>query len=307
MAALYSRHGQDPCAGRGRARCGRGVAIPGGRVRVALDGSGTWPRYFFRVTDYDALEADRARQRAQPGSAAGADVPLTRETATDAATPSTPAPAAAPSTPAAHANDEPPAAAGSKAGSWTDFRGPARDGRTESRFAPTGRRRAAAVVEAADRPRLRVVRRRRRPRVHDRAAAQSGSGRPPTTSRPAASCGPTAGTGEFVEVDGRRRSARDADLARAAASTRSARAGELRCLDAATGTLIWRRNILADNDAANLHWGMAGVAADRRRQGDRAAGRARGHDRWSRTHKMHRRAASGRRSTTVRRTRRRCW
>jgi outer membrane protein assembly factor BamB len=33
--------------------------------------------------------------------------------------------------------------------------------------------------------------------------------------------------------------------------------GELRCLESATGKLIWNKNILADNGAVNLHWGMA--------------------------------------------------
>ena len=33
--------------------------------------------------------------------------------------------------------------------------------------------------------------------------------------------------------------------------------GELRCLDAATGRLVWRTNILADAGANNLQWGMA--------------------------------------------------
>jgi outer membrane protein assembly factor BamB len=33
--------------------------------------------------------------------------------------------------------------------------------------------------------------------------------------------------------------------------------GELRCLDAANGRLVWRLNILDDNGAANLDWGMA--------------------------------------------------
>ncbi|MBI5280761.1 MAG: PQQ-like beta-propeller repeat protein [Candidatus Solibacter usitatus] len=33
--------------------------------------------------------------------------------------------------------------------------------------------------------------------------------------------------------------------------------GEFRCLDAATGALIWRRNILEDNASPNLQWGMA--------------------------------------------------
>ncbi|MGH9660153.1 MAG: PQQ-binding-like beta-propeller repeat protein, partial [Bryobacteraceae bacterium] len=34
-------------------------------------------------------------------------------------------------------------------------------------------------------------------------------------------------------------------------------AGELRCLDAAAGKPLWRRNILDDNAAANLQWGMS--------------------------------------------------
>lgn len=34
--------------------------------------------------------------------------------------------------------------------------------------------------------------------------------------------------------------------------------GELRCLEAATGKAIWNKNILSDNGAANLKWGMAG-------------------------------------------------
>jgi outer membrane protein assembly factor BamB len=33
--------------------------------------------------------------------------------------------------------------------------------------------------------------------------------------------------------------------------------GELRCLDAQTGRRIWSKNILSDNGAANLHWGMS--------------------------------------------------
>lgn len=34
--------------------------------------------------------------------------------------------------------------------------------------------------------------------------------------------------------------------------------GELRCLEAASGKTIWRKNILEENGAANLQWGMAG-------------------------------------------------
>jgi outer membrane protein assembly factor BamB len=41
--------------------------------------------------------------------------------------------------------------------------------------------------------------------------------------------------------------------------------GELRCLDATTGKMVWRTNILQDAGAKNLNWGMAGsplVAGD---------------------------------------------
>src|SRR5205085_590876 len=33
--------------------------------------------------------------------------------------------------------------------------------------------------------------------------------------------------------------------------------GEFQCLDARTGALIWRRNILVENGAENLQWGMS--------------------------------------------------
>ncbi len=33
--------------------------------------------------------------------------------------------------------------------------------------------------------------------------------------------------------------------------------GELRCLDAGTGAVVWRKNILSENGAENLDWGMA--------------------------------------------------
>ena len=33
--------------------------------------------------------------------------------------------------------------------------------------------------------------------------------------------------------------------------------GELRVIDARTGTTVWRKNILSDNGARNLEWGMA--------------------------------------------------
>jgi hypothetical protein len=38
---------------------------------------------------------------------------------------------------------------------------------------------------------------------------------------------------------------------------RAGREGKLRCLAASTGALVWRRNILTENNASNLQWGMA--------------------------------------------------
>jgi outer membrane protein assembly factor BamB len=35
--------------------------------------------------------------------------------------------------------------------------------------------------------------------------------------------------------------------------------GELQCLEAATGKLIWKKNILSDNGAGNLQWAMSGA------------------------------------------------
>ena len=227
-----------------------------GGVRVALDGSGTWPRYIFRVTDFDALEADRARQRPQPGAAAAADIPLTREAAPDGATPSTPAPAAALSTPLTPTNDEPPAAAGSTEGSWTDFRGPARDGRTDERIRtswpagglpllwkqPIGLGYASFV--AAD-GRAFTIEQRRRQEVVSAYDVETGH-----------ELWTHGWDGEFTEGMG-------GDGPRATPTYHAGRLyalgalGELRCLDAATGKMVWRRNILEENGAPNLQWGMS--------------------------------------------------
>src|SRR4029453_9140915 len=93
-------------------------------VRFAVDGSGMMPRFWSRAPNYDALEADRARQRDQ--------LPSTPPAAVESvASPSTPPPDAAPSpTPVeAPARPEPKTIARSRKGFWPDFRGPNRDGR----------------------------------------------------------------------------------------------------------------------------------------------------------------------------------
>ena len=82
-------------------------------------------------------------------------------------------------------------------------------------------------------------------------------------------------------------------------------AGELRALRADSGAAVWRTNILRDAGADNLQWGMSASPLDRRRQGDRAAGRPR-RARWSPTARPPARWC-GRRSTISRPTSRRCW
>jgi hypothetical protein len=63
--------------------------------------------------------------------------------------------------------------------------------------------------------------------------------------------------------------------------------GDLRCLEARTGKLVWSKNILSDNGAQNLQWGMSGSP-------------------WPPTTSSRERR-SGNRSTTGRLTPRPCW
>src|SRR5262245_44990118 len=88
-------------------------------LRIALDGTGRWPRFIRHVPDYDALEADRARQRDR-----FADAPA----ATSSAPPAAGDPVAQAVTSLVPQSDgSGPNVA--RAGYWPDFRGPNRDGR----------------------------------------------------------------------------------------------------------------------------------------------------------------------------------
>lgn len=98
-----------------------------GGVRIAMDGSGAWPRFLSTRPNYDALEADRARQRRQPAPV----VAIARDAESQ---PAAPAPSVEIPQPAAEAA-VPPAKSGVGTGvgrprdSWPDFRGSGRDGR----------------------------------------------------------------------------------------------------------------------------------------------------------------------------------
>ena len=232
-------------------------------VRIGLDGSGMMPRFVSTAPDYDALEADRARQRQQSAAAgetsrAGATPAVTSvapptgvAAVGTAAEPSTPATAAT----AATSPGTPPVP--DARGGWPDFRGRNRDGRYDAApirtdwpkeglpllwKQPIGLGYASFVVAGG---RAFTIEQRRRQEVV--AAYLVETGRELWTN---------SWEGEFVEGMG-------GDGPRATPTYDEGRVyalgalGEFRCLDAATGAVIWRKNILEENGAANLDWGMA--------------------------------------------------
>lgn len=244
----------------------------GGR-RISRDGSGIWPRLFSSAPDYDELEAHRARQR--QGSASVAERAERGASATTLTSSSAEVPPAGRETPVPDAaRAEAPTVEASKkslevstdakggsaaGGIWSDFRGPGRDGRYQGggiRTAwppkgppqlwkqPVGLGYASFVVADG---RAFTIEQRRRQEVA--SAYDVDTGRELWTN---------AWDGEFVEAMG-------GDGPRATPTYHDGRIyalgaiGELRCLDARTGRLIWRRDILADNGATNLSWGMSGA------------------------------------------------
>jgi hypothetical protein len=133
-------------------------------LRVALDGSGIWPRFVMRSPDYDALEASRAGQHQRPlppppDASRQSFEPEGRSAVVpgNAADNLTPPAAAAASLARGHVTRILARLPGTQPGRTLP-----RD-RDPNRLAP---RRAPAAVEAADRARLRVVCRRRGPCVH---------------------------------------------------------------------------------------------------------------------------------------------
>jgi outer membrane protein assembly factor BamB len=217
-------------------------------VRIGFDGSGVVPRFPSTGPDYDALEAHRARQRELRPAVDAADPP---PTVPDPAAPA--APSAAP----ASAGAEHVSGSDRRSGvpEWPDFRGPRRyDHRAAVRTdwpaaglpplwkQPIGLGYASFTVGEG---RAFTIEQRREQEVV--AAYDLETGRELWTVR---------WGGEFRETLG-------GDGPRATPTFHEGRLyalgalGELRCLDAATGAVLWRRNILEDAGATNLEWGMA--------------------------------------------------
>jgi len=223
--------------------------------RLALDGSGKVPRFVTKV-DFAALEADRARQspdsQVLPGTG-NANTAATPAEPPAAAVSNTAAEVAAPALVAQSAVSERP----SPGEGWSDFRGPNRDGR----YAATGIRTSwpreglrrlwkqpvgggYASFVVADGRAFTIEQRRDREVV---AAYDVQSGHELWTH------GWTANFQEGMGGDGPRATPTYHDGRIYALGAE----GELRVLDAAKGALVWRRNILTENGASNLSWGMS--------------------------------------------------
>lgn len=214
-------------------------AIKLGLVYTRVDGSGMPSVTMKKPTvgpDYDALERSRAAQAKDLVEAAPTTVinPVADKAVT------------------APLVTKPP-----QSGLWTDYRGPNRDGRyTETAILtkwpdlglrllwhqPAGAGYASFVAVNG---RAYTIEQRRKQEVV--AAYDVAKGRELWTN---------AWDAEFRESMG-------GDGPRATPTYHDGRvyalgaAGELRCLDAANGSVVWRKNILEDNQATNLQWGMS--------------------------------------------------
>src|SRR5215218_5108308 len=242
------------------------VVVLGGVGAYILFGTG-------RATDpgteahYAELERQRAAQRASapatdaPAAAidpqAGQPADLNAQpAAADAAQPADPGAQAASAAPAAGQPAAAPAAAPSRRNYWTNFRGPARDGRydeqpirtnwqgglTQLWKQPSGG--GYSSFSVADGVAYTIEQRRRQEVV---AAYQVETGRELWTHAWDAFYNDSTGDGP--------RSTPTWHEGRLYALGAT---GELRCLDARTGRLIWSKNILKENGASNIPWGMAG-------------------------------------------------
>lgn len=212
----------------------------------------TWRNSSNHDDQYAALEQHRAQQQAQAASG----------NAQPATAPNAGAPAAPGASPAANGQ---PATAGATAETasahvtknyWTNFRGPNRDGRYDE-MAVVSAWPAQGLTPIWKQPigvgygsftvadgRAYTIEQRRRQEVV--AAYDFASGRELWTQGWNAEYTDSTGDGPRTTPtwdDGR---------LYALGAT-----GELRCLDAKTGAVIWGKNILSDNSASNLQWAMA--------------------------------------------------
>lgn len=224
-------------------------------LRVERDGSGMMPMLSFEKggdAHYAELERNRAQQAQLPPIAQDAN-PTPPATAPEPAK----SVSAPPAEPAASADAEPPPTPKPTNAYWTDFRGPKRDGvyaemdiltlwpaqgLPQLWKQPVGGGYASFVAAGG---RAFTIEQRRSQEVV--ATYDLETGRELWTH---------SWDADFRESMG-------GDGPRATPTWHEGRLyalgalGELRCLDARSGKLIWNRNILADAQTTNLQWGMS--------------------------------------------------
>lgn len=228
---------------------GVAVLVFGFGLRLVQYGGGTpRPTFTSRASHDAALERHRSAQEAT----------APRPVAPATSTPAAPTPAASPSAPAPSATSPPaekPRAAVDAY--WTDFRGPSRDGKYDQR----------AILTAWPQDGLRPV--WKQPIGGGYASFAIADGRLFTiehrfdkelvvsydaeTGRELWTRGAVAGNRGGID-DGPRATPTWQDGRLYALGVE----GELYALDARTGAPVWQRNILTDNGASNLTYGMAG-------------------------------------------------
>jgi outer membrane protein assembly factor BamB len=216
---------------------------------------------------YAALERHRASQQGQaapaadPGAPPAADPQASPGAAAAAqAVPPGAQPAADPAAQAAAQAPagQPAAAPAARRNYWTNFRGPARDGRYDEQPVRTNWQGGLPLLwkqpsgggyssfSVADGVAYTIEQRRGQEVV---AAYNVENGRELWTHAWDAHFNPGDSTG-----DGPRSTPTWHEGRLYALGAQ----GELRCLDARTGRLVWSKNILKDNGATNAPWGMAG-------------------------------------------------
>ncbi len=238
------------------------VVVLGGVGAYLLFGAGNGPN---NDDHYAALERHRAEQQGQaalaaadPAAPAAADPQASPAAAVDPAAQVPQPGATAAADPAAQvpaANQAAAPAAPARRNYWTNFRGPARDGRYDEQpirtnwqgglpqlwKQPSGGGYASFTV--ADGVAYTIEQRRGQEVV---AAYNVENGRELWTN---------AWDAQYTDSTG--------DGPRATPTWHEGRVyalgaqGELRSLDARTGRLVWSKNILKDNGASNIQWGMA--------------------------------------------------
>lgn len=229
-------------------------------VRVVMDGGGT--PHLARV-ESEAAHAERLQRHREAQRAAAAETPAPAVEAPVAqpAAGQTAGPGAAPEAlrplPAAPTERSAPAVPPSVAPYWTDFRGPLRDGTYTERpiltnwpsagLKPLWKQPAGGGYASF------VIANGRAFTIEQRGGDEVAAAYDVATGRELWTSAWTAAFHELMGGDGPRATPTWADgRVYVLGAT-----GEFRCLEDATGTLVWRTNILADAGAANLQWGMA--------------------------------------------------